>query len=241
PADHAHQSGIFLAYVKTDFEGRAPDFWNLAGGTGRVRFKALLKSVAGPIFSEFQVEHEHVDLTTPEPKVALHEIWTVRVWNVGGKITGYWICDINSRLNCATSSPLRLSEYHYGGMALRGAQSWGQDQPTFLTSEGKNRKTGNHSRPRWCDLSGPVGDRTAGLTILTHSKNFRFPEPLRIHPTMPYLVYTPSYLGEWEIKPGSEHVSNYRFLIHDGEMASSSIDRIWQDFSEPILGTIRMD
>ena len=32
PPDHLHQSGIFLAYTKTAFEGRDVDFWNLAGG-----------------------------------------------------------------------------------------------------------------------------------------------------------------------------------------------------------------
>src|SRR5438046_2060096 len=34
PPDHLHQSGIFLAYTKTQFEGRDVDFWNLGGGRG---------------------------------------------------------------------------------------------------------------------------------------------------------------------------------------------------------------
>ena len=41
PPDHLHQSGIFLAFTKTIFEGREVDFWNLGGGKGRVRFQEL--------------------------------------------------------------------------------------------------------------------------------------------------------------------------------------------------------
>src|SRR5262245_33710635 len=32
PPDHLHQSGIFFAFTKTQFEDRDVDFWNLAGG-----------------------------------------------------------------------------------------------------------------------------------------------------------------------------------------------------------------
>src|SRR5262245_6503828 len=38
PPDHLHQSGIFMAFTKTEFESRDVDFWNLGGGKGRVRF-----------------------------------------------------------------------------------------------------------------------------------------------------------------------------------------------------------
>ena len=239
PPDHLHQSGIFLAHTKTEFEGRAPNFWDLLGGTGRVRFGAVKGTTSGPIFGEFRVEHEHVDLTVPEGKTALLETWIVRVWNVGGPKPGFWVWDLTSELRCATRSPLRLPKYHYGGMALRGARGWDPSHARFVTSERKTRGAGNHTRPRWCDLSGPVGERTAGITFLTHPGNFRFPEPLRIHPTMPYMVYTPSHLGPWEINPGAPHVSRYRFLIHDGDLPASAADRLWRDFSEPLVATAK--
>ncbi len=226
PADHPHQSGIFLAHTKTEFAGRTPNFWDLLGGTGRVRFKSLQATTSGAIFGQLDAEHEHVDLSAPEEKVALVETWNIRVWNVGGPKLGYWVCDLTSTLNCATADPLRLLKYHYGGMALRGARSWDAEHGRFLTSEGKDQITGNHTRPRWCDLSGPVGDRMAGLAFLTHPKNFRAPEPLRIHPTMPYMVFSPSHLGDWEITPGTPHVSRYQFVIHDGQLPETTINRL---------------
>ena len=246
PPDHLHQSGIFLAHTRTAFEGRNVDFWNLAGGKGRVRFKELQGSASGPVYGQVRTLHEHVDLTAPESsteigaeqggKVALVETWDVRIWNVGWK-SGYWLLDITSRVSCAGESPLRLPEYHYGGMALRAARPWTPEHVRFLTSEGDDRIKGNHTRSKWCDVSGLIDGRPAGLTIMTHPANFRFPEPLRIHPTMPYLVYTPSFLGDWEIRPQEPHESRYRFVIHDGELSAETLERLWRDYAEPLVAT----
>jgi hypothetical protein len=85
PPEHAHQSGIFLAYPRTTFEGREPNFWDLPGGTGYVRFKAVKSITEGPVCAELVVAMEHVDRTVPEGKVAVEETWTIRAWNVGGE------------------------------------------------------------------------------------------------------------------------------------------------------------
>lgn len=239
PPDHLHQSGVFLAHTKTEFEGRTPNFWDLLGGTGRVRCLDVTSTASGPVFGELVARHEHVDLSVPGGKVALVETWQVRVWNIGGPDAGYWICDLTSTLECATGSPLRLLPYHYGGLALRGARAWDGEHARFVTSEGKDRVEGNHTRPWWCDLSGRVGDQTAGLAFFTHPANFRAPEPLRIHPTMPYMVYTPSHLGAWELTPGKPHVSQYRFVIHDGELPAATAHRLSLNFTTPLAPMIR--
>ncbi|MFN0054688.1 MAG: PmoA family protein [Planctomycetales bacterium] len=233
PPDHPHQSGLFLAYTKTEFEGRTPDFWNLPGGTGRVRFGRLAGLSAGPVFAGFSAEQEHVDLTGLQEKVALREAIAVRVWNVGGRNAGYWLIDIQSDQAAATAAPLKLPEHHYGGAALRGARAWSGDLARFVTSEGKGRVEGNHTRPRWVDLSGPAADGVAGIAMLSHPGNFRHPEPMRLHPTMPYLVATPSFLGDWEIRPGQPHTVRYRFVVHDGPLSPELADRLWDDFASP--------
>ncbi|HEY2412454.1 MAG TPA: PmoA family protein [Pirellulaceae bacterium] len=247
PPDHLHQSGIFLAFTKTQFEGRDVDFWNLGGGKGRVRFKSAQAGASGPIFASFRTEHEHVDLTadndkgeigkTSGGKVALNETWDVRVWTPGWK-SGYWLFDIDSSIRCATESPLKLPEYHYGGMAIRAARQWTPKEVSFLTSEGDDRLKGNHTRPRWCDIHGLVEGQTAGIALMTHPGNFRFPEPLRIHDKMPYMVYTPSFLGDWEIAPGTIHRARYRFVVHDGEMSPDRLESLWRDYAEPLMAVV---
>jgi hypothetical protein len=243
PPDHLHQSGIFLAYTKTEFKGREVDFWNLAGGKGRVRYSGFGDMISGSVFGQLSVRHEHVDLTQADASVglgaktggdvALNEIWHVRAWPAGLP-NGYWLLDIHSLIRCAGKEPLKLPEYHYGGMAIRAAREWTPQQVQFLTSQGVDREKGNHLRPRWCRISGAVAGKQAGITLMTHPANFRFPEPLRIHPTMPYMVYTPSYLGAWEIAPSLVHESRYRFIVHDGELPVETIERLWQDFAEPL-------
>ncbi len=240
PPDHLHQSGIFLAFTKTAFEGRDVDFWNLGGGKGRVRFKELQGTKSGPT-GQFQTVQEHVDLTdtgdkseigkTSGGKVALVETWNVQISAPDWK-AGYWLLDIASSIRCATESPLKLPEYHYGGMAIRSARPWTPKEVTFLTSDGNDRLKGNHTRPKWCDISGSIDGKQAGIALMTHPTNFRFPEPLRIHDKMPYMVYTPSFLGEWEITPAAPHNSRYRFVIHDGSLTSETLNRLWQDYAQ---------
>jgi hypothetical protein len=238
PPDHYHQNGVFFAFPNARFEGRKPNFWELARGAGRVRFAGLKSVASGPIFGRFRVVHEHVDLTKPEGKVALVETWDLCTWNIGGPDAGYWVWDLTSTLRCASSSPLLLPKYHYGGMAIRGSRKWYGEDCRFATSNGKTRKDGNHDRARWTDIAGRSNGVWSGVTVMTHPKNFRFPEPVRIHPTMPYMVYTPVPLGDWTLEPGDDYVRRYRFLVHDGELQTALAERVWQDFAQPPAVTL---
>lgn len=247
PPDHLHQSGIFFAFTKAQFENREVDFWNLAGGKGRVRFKSAQAGTSGPIFASFRTEQEHVDLTADNEKVeigkitggkvALIETWEVRAWNPGSN-AGYWFMDIDSSIRCATASPLKLPEYHYGGMAIRAARPWVPKEVAFFTSEGDTRIKGNHKRAKWCDIHGLIDNKEAGIALFTNPQNFRFPEPLRIHPTMPYMVYTPQFLGDFELTPGTIHRSSYRFVIHDGQLSPDTLNQLWQNYATPLAAIV---
>ena len=238
PPDHAHQSGLFFAFTKTEFEGRTPNFWDLHGGTGLVRCREVKRVQGGAVFGEFQVVHEHVDLSGPAEQVALRELWTVRVWNLPQTSRGAFVCDVISRVAAAGSSPLVVKQYHYGGMALRGARGWTIDNSRFVTAEGQGRAAGNHTRPRWCDLAGPVDGETAGLAIMTHPDNLRFPEPLRIHPQMPYMVYSPAQLGDFSISPEAPWTGRYRYVFHDGATDAPLLNSLWEDFAAPLQAVV---
>ena len=47
PPDHAHQHGVFFAWVNTTFEGRHLDFWNQKEQTGRIEHATTLGTGAG--------------------------------------------------------------------------------------------------------------------------------------------------------------------------------------------------
>jgi hypothetical protein len=244
PPDHAHQHAVFFAWVNTTFQGRHLDFWNQREQTGRITHAATLGTVSGPVFGQFQVRLRHEDLTAPGgPTPVLDEVWTVRAYNV----SDVFLVDFESQQSCASSEPLTINKYHYGGMGLRGNRAWfdaavkGNDPPDpsrsgasdFLTSEGKNRATGNHTRPTWVDLSGALGDQPGGVALFDHPENFRFPQPVRLHPNKPYFCFAPMVVDAFEIAPGRPYLSRYRFVVHDGPPDRNTLERFGNDYSRP--------
>ena len=244
PPDHAHQHAVFFAWVNTTFEGRHLDFWNQKEQTGRIEHARTLGTASGPVFGQFQVTLRHEDMTAPGgPRPVLDEVWTVRAYNVGD----VFLVDFESRQTCAGPAPLTINKYHYGGMGLRGNREWfdptvkGNSAPEpaksgrsdFLTSEAKDRATGNHTRPAWVDLSGQIGDGAGGVALLDHPDNFVFPQPVRLHPNKPYFCFAPMVLGTFEIVPGRPFISHYRFAVHDGPPDVQTLARVWYDYAEP--------
>ena len=252
PPDHAHQHGLFFAWVNTTFDGRPVDFWNQHKKTGRVGHSPDEEGPTfggGPIAAGLYAALLHEDLTAPGgPEKVLKERWGVEAYNVPGCV----VVDFTSEMECAGAKPLKLNKYIYGGLGYRGNRQWvdpsaqGEAPPDpsksghsdFTTSDGKHRGDGNHTRPRWVDLSGEVDGKVAGLTILDHPGNFRFPQPVRLHPNKPYLSFAPEVLGEFEIVPGQAYVSRYRLIVHDGRPDPKLIERLWDDYTDPPLARI---
>jgi hypothetical protein len=231
PPDHMHQHGIMFAWVDTVFEGRTVDFWNSKKQQGEIRHVDLAETQSGPVFGSFTARLDHLDLTAPGgPKVALHETWIVRVYRAGDG----FLFDLHSTQTCAGSSPLAINKFDYGGLAVRGAREWfGPGKCEFLTSEGKTLADGNHTRARWCEISGRCGDHQSGITVFCHPDNFCFPQPLRLHPSKPYFCWAPMVLGPFAIEPGKPYVSAYRYYVHQGKLDAALAGRLWNDFVDP--------
>ena len=235
PADHIHHVGIWMPWTKTEFEGKAVDFWNLKAGQGTVRFVKYLATTTGPVYGGFQSKHHHVVLNTDAgEEIVLDEVWDVRAYNVGGGDEGYWLIDFVSRQRNVADSPLHQKEYRYGGFGYRGAAEWDEDNAAYLTSEGKNRKNGHATRARWCDMGGTIDGKWEGVTMYSHPANFRHPEPMRIWPSgQVFFNWAPSQAGDWDMEPGEDHVFRYRILVHEGKPDVEQIERIWQDYANP--------
>ena len=246
PEGHMHQHGFFFAWVKTVFEGRTPDFWNQHQQSGRVAHESLLDSTSGPVFASFSTSLIHSDISAADgPKKVLDETWTVRVY----ALEEAFLFDLESVHTCATDSPLILPEYRYGGMGIRASSQWfdgeqsyknqtppnrqGSGQGGFLTSEGKERIEGNHTRPTWVQMDGKIDGADVGLVAMGHPENFRYPQPIRIHPSMPYFCFAPMVAGDFAIEPGKPYHSRYRFLVFNGTPKPQQIEQTWQDYLHP--------
>jgi len=235
PPDHLHQNGVFSAWTRTVFDGRETDFWNLKAATGRVDLLSLDHAWEGPVNAGFVARHQFTDLTTGASVPVLIETWTVRAYTPDQRDEGIWFLDLSLDQVSAGRGPLELSEYRYGGFAVRGHRDWlGEEGAQFLTADRvSDRVQANASRSRWCAISGTVGDQIAGLAILDHPSNFRSPQPLRIHPTMPYFCYAPPQEGPFTIAVDQPYHASYRIIVFDGKPDPTAIDRLWTDFADP--------
>jgi hypothetical protein len=237
PKDHYHHLGIWMPWTHTEFEGKSVDFWNLGEGQGTVRFDRFLSTTSGPVYGGFQAEQDHVALKTSSgEKVVLKEVWDVRVYNVGGPDKGYWLWDFVSTQRCVADSPLKLLQYRYGGFGFRATADWKGPTAAYLTSQGRTRKDGHATRARWCDTAGVSDGNWKGITFFSNPRNFRHPENMRIWPEYDndvFFNWAPVQAGDFEMRPGVDHVFRYRQYVHEGKIDIDRTEQLWNDIAHP--------
>lgn len=245
PKDHPHQHGIFSAWVRTTWNERGIDFWNLAGGTGRVLHHQVIRS--DQTEHGVEIETELIHRAEEEPIVdVLKERWKITVPNAA---TDYQMFDLETRQEALTELPLIIHEYHYGGMALRGPGVWlspdesdsskienqKPDSGTaaqFLNDLGSDRITGNHQRARWVAMSGNIDGHAVTIAVLSHRDNFRAPQAVRMHPTKPYFTFAPCVNGEFVIDREHPLVNRYRYLITDAPPDAAWLNEQWNTYGQ---------
>lgn len=240
PPNHKHHHGIWSPWTRTVFQGRSPDFWNMGEKKGTVEVVGKPETWTAGGFAGFRTKHQMIDLTAPGgPKPAIDEQWDLTAYASPMGEGRANVFDLVITQTTASDSPLQLPKYHYGGLGFRGNRQWdGKDNCKFLTSEAKTRADGNETRAKWCHVGGLVDGKPAGIAILCHPDNFRFPQPVRLHPEEPFFCFAPSQLGDWSIEPGKPYVAKYRFVVTDGEPNAVEIERRWRDYAEPVKVTV---
>lgn len=243
PANHPHHHGLWFAWSMTQFQGRAPNFWELGELKGAVEFKELIKTWSGPVHGGFIAEQRMIDFTSSAPMSVLDETWDVTAYQLPPGDIPVLLFDLVSRQRCSTPDPLVIPKYRYGGFGFRGAEGWdGRDHLSVLTSEGEtDRNRANTSRVRWCYL-GPAkgGSKAAGVVILGHPENFRAPQPLRVHPEMPFICFAPTQLGDFAIEPDRPLVGRYRIMTLDHAPDAAEFEAYWQGYAYPARADVQL-
>ncbi len=233
--DHPHQHGLFMAWTNTTYREQFVDFWNPKDKVGRVEFAETLKTTTNSDSVSFSVRHNHVAIIKGTEEQVLTETWIVTARETIGE---HFLFDVESAQQLVGTAPLILNEYRYGGMALRGSNEWTKipanpdGTSDFLTDEGKERIEGNHTKVHWVRMSGIIDGEPASITVLNHPSNFRSPQTARIHPKMPYFVFSPMVEGPFSIQPGETYTSLYRYLITSNVPDPDWINEQWQEFVE---------
>ncbi|MDX2246100.1 MAG: PmoA family protein [Bacteroidia bacterium] len=233
PKGHTHQHAIFFAWVNAFWQGHKTDFWNQHHGEGTVRNSGVGETTSGPVFGRFTTRQEHLGIVEGDTTVILQETWEITVY----ALSDYFIWDITSRQECVTDSPLNVAQYHYGGMGFRGSEQWNPSAgegftADFLTSEGKTRADGNHTRPDWVAMSGTIDGKTEGFVVLDHKDNFRYPQFVRLHPDMPYFCFTPMVEEGFYIRKGGTYTSRYRVVTFSGAPDRGLLEGLAESYQE---------
>jgi len=228
PIGHVHQHALYSAWTRATFKHEMVDFWNQADGSGNAEhFK-----VSGITKSSFEVDLLQTSNTSGP---AIREKWAVRVIDSSDP----FIVDVEVEQECATGEEVYLHPYHYGGFAFRGSSHWNkEDERHFegsmqvLTSDGiAEIAESNHTRPRWIAVYGPIDGTDSGLVFMNHPTSFRHPQPVRVHPTMPYFVFSPVVEGSFILQPGLTYNASYRIVAFDGVPNAERIEKWYEEYT----------
>jgi len=216
PAGHTHQHGFFTAWTNTTFRDSFVDFWNTHKELATVEHLEVLETQKQDGYIGFKVRLQQRSL---EHGPVLREDWTVRVHD--RKDVFVW--DLRSEQTNITKDSLFLNKHLYGGLGIRGSKYWNEkdtlnflELAEFLTSDGLRGDSANHTRPEWTAIYGTAG--MAGIAVIPHPDNFRWPQPVRVHSDMPYFSISPVVEEGFVIAPGETYLSRYRVVAFDGKV-----------------------
>jgi hypothetical protein len=237
--ERPEQRGLWSAWGLSSFQGRRPDFWNTAAGTGTVEYEGVLETWSGAILAGFRSRHRFVDRTVRPPLTAEIEGWQVTLPALGATGRPYHAVDLEWRHEATTAQPLVVATAAYGGLGVRGPRAWqGSTAMAVLTSEGRARATASRSRARWIAIVGLVDGANAGLAILDHPGNPRHPQPVYVDRAEPFVSYAAMQLGPLTIAPDRDVTVRYRVVTFDGWPERAWLEGLWQAYAHPPRVTI---
>lgn len=228
PIGHVHQHAVFSAWTRATFKHEVVDFWNQHQGRGTAKHVKL-----GSVKSDsFEAALQQV---SRKGGPAIDEEWKVKIEESDD---AYFI-DIEIEQSCATENEVYFHPYHYGGFGLRGSAHWSEEDEAHyegrmkvLTGDGLTSiEESNHTTPRWVAVYGNIDGEMAGFVVMDHASNFRHPQPVRVHPRMPYFVFTPVYKGSFILKPGLSYEAKYRIVTFDGEPDAETIEGWYKTYT----------
>jgi hypothetical protein len=229
PAGYAHQHGFFTAWTNTTFRDSFTDFWNTQKGLATVMHQQLVEVQEQDGYIGFKTNLTH---SSKHFGPVLNEDLTIRVHDREAP----FVIDIRSEQTNVTEDTLFLNKHLYGGLGIRGSKHWNPKDTVnflgpaeFLTSEGLTVDSANHTRPEWTAIYGDMPQGKAGMAVIPHPDNFRWPQPVRVHPELPYFSVSPIIFSPAFIAPGEQYLSRYRVVVFDGAVDSDALKMLqWE-------------
>ena len=241
--DHPHQKSAWFAHGDIIAEGievkhplkniKGFDFWDENPGAGKVVCtKVEIKSRA----KDHLVVVTKNDWVDMDGKKILEETRTFHVY----KVHGAWLIVVDSDL-FASVATLVFQDTKEGAFGVRVNESIKGKAGTITNAEGKLGEKECWGQPSaWCDYSGTIDGKTAGIAILCDPTN---PYPSCMHVRAYGLMAAnpfgrdksgfPAMKGRDDLvrlaKDAHLHF-RYGILLHDGDAAAGQVAEAYRDF-----------
>jgi hypothetical protein len=244
PQDHYHHTGIWNAWVKTNYLDQNPDFWNLKNimlakqnkATKSTPAKVRVKSIKSMDQNGFTIHLEHIAYLNgihQPATIILNEELSLHLSIIQNK----YVVDYNILQTNITSESITFPAYRYGGgIAFRGPHHWGINNSDYLTSEGLNRSNSHATKAKWVAMFGnesPELTSQHGIAILCHPKNIDAPQYIRTWDKgQMFFNYVPAQSQPSSLKAHQSHRLNYRLIAYSGKPDKDFIEQQYRVFAK---------
>ena len=232
-SDHPHHKGIWSAYG----EAGGVDNWAEAETSGRTLHRGFETVESGPAFGRFIALGDWVD--HDGGLAVLAERRTITVYAT----VPYRLFDYELELT-ATGSDVLFGDTKEGGfISLRVASSMDAKAAGRLENSrggvGESEVWGK--RAEWCDYSGPVEGKTAGVAFLENPASFGHPTYwhardyglMSANPFGLSEFLGEGHCGDYVLPAGETIVFSYRVYIHEGDAGTGQVDPMYRAYTSP--------
>lgn len=242
PSDHPWHRGLWFSFK--DINGT--NYWEEDVKKGVSKGRSIIKSVKTTLNKDFSAEVVILLSYQDSTGEILKEKRTLYV-SSPVKDSGYAIV-WKQNFTALKKARLYLEKpaVHggvkwggYAGLSYRGSLSL--QHPTFLASNGwkwSQDTTGYGEKVKWIDVHGRVkgSENTyAGITMFDHPKNPRYPSPWYIwYASGKNLFFCTTFLFDEPMILEKREEMNllYKTFIHDGEVSSGTLSKMFDAFSK---------
>jgi hypothetical protein len=236
--DHIHHRGVWVAYGQVN----NVDNWGEAEGSGHTVHREFSVLEAGPVYGRAVAVSDWV--TPDRDKVVLRETRDMTFHNTGPSR----LVDIDLTLTAAGEDVLFGDTKEGGLFSLRVATSMDVSSGGRLESSfgGVNEKEIWGKRAQWCDYSGPVNGKIAGVTCFDHPKSFRHPiywhaRDYGLMCANPFGISTFEGEGDSEgytLPAGQSLVFRNRMYVHKGDATEGKVAEKYLNYAVPPTVTV---
>jgi hypothetical protein len=231
--DHPHHRSVWVAYGEIN----GTDNWSETEGHACMRHRKFEEVTGGPIFGRIRSVNSWVS------KEGAKQMEDVREFT-------FYYCEDQRLVDAdirfiASDGDVHIGDTKEGGvLSVRVASSMDGDRGGMIVnSRGGVTESQTWGRPaEWVDYSGPVGDKTMGITIMDSPLSFRYPSRWHVRDyglftanpfALKYYEPDKGVNGDHTIPNGGEIEFRYRVYVHEGSAEQAEVGERYDDFVSP--------